>query len=144
MRLLLSPLLAVALVGCGSSDTPTTVPSAPPASDPGAAIDTDALVAAGAAKDGQLVRVKGFFLASGRRAQLCSVVLESYPPQCGGGTVAISGEVPADVLGALEKTSDPALAQATWGWVEATGTFHLAGDGGGPTIALSSIRIAAP
>ncbi|HEV8282587.1 MAG TPA: hypothetical protein VGQ02_12050 [Candidatus Limnocylindrales bacterium] len=144
MRLLLPAVLAVTLIGCGSSGAPTTVPSAPPSSDPGAAIDTDALVAAAAAKDGQIVRVKGFFLASGGRARLCSVVLESYPPQCGGRTVAVSGEVPADVLGALEKTTDPALAQATWGWVEATGTFHLAGDGGGPTIALSSIRIAAP
>jgi hypothetical protein len=144
MRLLLSAVLAVTLAGCGPSGAPTTAPSAPPASDPGAAIDTDALVAGAAAKDGEIVRVKGFFLASGGRARLCSVVLESYPPQCGGGTVAISGEVPADVLGALEKSTDPALAQATWGWVEATGTFHLAGDGGGPTIALSSIRIAAP
>jgi hypothetical protein len=70
-------------------------------------------------------------------------VLESYPPQCGGGTVAITGVVPADVLAALEKTNDPALAQATWGWVEVIGTFQATG-AGGPSIALSAIRIVAP
>jgi hypothetical protein len=135
--------LALALIGCGSAAGPTAAPTVPAVVDPDPAIDTDALVAAAAAKNGQPVRVKGFFLASGERAQLCSVVLESYPPQCGGGTVGITGEVPADVLAALEKTSDPTLAQATWGWVEVTGTFHAA-DAGGPSIALSEIRIAAP
>jgi hypothetical protein len=143
MRLLASALIAITLLGCGSAGAPTAVPSPPAVTDPGPAIDTDALVAAAAAKDGQLVRVKGFFLASGNRAQLCSVVLESYPPQCGGGTVGITGEVPADVLAALEKTNDPALAQATWGWVEVTGAFNATG-AGGPSIALSAIRIAAP
>jgi hypothetical protein len=146
MRLLTSALLAVMLLGCGSAATPSVVPSPPAVTDPGPAIDTDALVAAAATKDGQPVRVKGFFLASGDQARLCSIVLESYPPQCGGGTVAITGEVPADVLAALEKTNDPALAQATWGWVEVTGTFEASGAGGagGPSIALSAIRIAAP
>jgi hypothetical protein len=143
MRLISVALLALALIGCGSAAAPPAVPSVPAVIDPGPAIDTDALVAAAAAKDGRPVRVKGFFLASGDRAQLCSVVLESYPPQCGGGTVGITGEVPADVLAALEKTNDPALAQATWGWVEVTGTFRAAG-AGGPSIALSAIRIAAP
>jgi hypothetical protein len=143
MRLLSYAVLALALIGCSSASDPTDVPSVPAVIDPGPAIDTDALVAAAAAKDGQPVRVKGFFLASGDRAQLCSVVMESYPPQCGGGTVGITGEVPADVLAGLEKTDDPALAQATWGWVEVTGRFHAAG-AGGPSIALSAIRIAAP
>jgi hypothetical protein len=143
MRLITSVLLAVTLLGCGSAATPSVAPSPPAVTDPGPAIDTDALVRAAAAKDGQPVRVKGFFLASGGQARLCSVVLESYPPQCGGGTVAITGEVPADVLAALEKTNDPALAQATWGWVEVTGTFQASG-AGGLSIALSAIRIAAP
>jgi hypothetical protein len=143
MRLFISALLAMTLVGCGSSTVSSVAPSPPAVIAPGPAIDTDALVAAAAAKDGQTVRVKGFLLASGNRAQLCSVVLESYPPQCGGGTVAITGVVPADVLAALEKTNDPALAQATWGWVEVIGTFQATG-AGGPSIALSAIRIVAP
>jgi hypothetical protein len=146
MRLLTSALLAVTLLGCGSAATASVAPSPPAVTDPGPAIDTDALVAAAATKDGQPVRVKGFFLASGDQARLCAVVLESYPPQCGGGTVAVTGEVPADVLAALEGTNDPALAQATWGWVEVTGLFQASGAGaaGGPSIALSAIRIVAP
>ena len=143
MRLLSCALLAIALIGCASAAGPTATPTAPAVIDAGPAIDTDALVAAAAAKDGQRVTVKGFFLASGGRARLCSVVLESYPPQCGGGTVGVTGEVPADVVAALEKTDDPALAQATWGWVEVTGTFHAAG-AAGPSIALSAIRIVEP
>jgi hypothetical protein len=51
--------------------------------------------------------------------------------------------VPADVLAALETTKEAGLAQATWGWVEVTGTFHATGASGAPAIDLSSIRIAA-
>ena len=59
--------------------------------------------------DGQPVRVNGFFLATGDTAVLCSVVLESYPPQCGGGTVRLAGEVPADVArrARLDRRPDP-------------------------------------
>ena len=80
----------------------------------------------------------------GSGAQLCPIVLESYPPQCGGGTVRITGAVPADVLDALDSTTDPGLAQATWGQVEVTGTFRASGADGIPTIELASIRVVAP
>lgn len=138
-------LLTLILSACGSG---TASPSgAPPASDapspPATAIDTDALLG-DASLDGQPVRVAGFFLASGDVANLCSVVLESYPPQCGGGTVRITGQVPADVLDALDSTTDPALAQATWGQVEVTGTYRASGPAGVPTIDLTSIRVVAP
>lgn len=137
--------LTLTLAACGL--VPTSPTSVPPASDapspPATAIDTDALLG-DAALDGQPVRVAGFFLASDGVAQLCSVVLESYPPQCGGGTVRITGEVPADVLDALDATTDPQLTQATWGQVEVTGTFRANGSGGGPTIELTSIRVVAP
>jgi len=137
--------LTLILAGCGVGAASPSV--APPASDapspPATAIDTDALLGDDAL-DGQPVRVAGFFLASDGVAQLCSVVMESYPPQCGGGTVRITGEVPAGVLDALDSTSDPALAQATWGQVEVTGTFRSSGAGGIPTIELASIRVVAP
>lgn len=138
-------LVALLLAACGSG---TATPSgAPPTTDapspPAAAIDTDALLG-DASLDGQSVRVAGFFLATGGIANLCSVVLESYPPQCGGGTVRITGEIPAAVLAALDKTNDPALAQATWGEVEVTGTFRAQGAAGVPTIELDSIRVVAP
>jgi hypothetical protein len=125
-----------------SSDSPPV--ASPPSTDPGPAIDTDALVAAAAAKDGQTVRVTGFFLAADGQAWLCSVVLESYPPQCGGGIVRLTGEVPADVMAALDSTTEPGLAQATWGWVVVNGTFHASGADGSPTVDIGEISTAAP
>ena len=137
-------LLTLLLSACGAgSASPSGAPPNGTPSVPATAIDTDTLLG-DASLDGQPVRVAGFFLAVGDTAQLCSVVLESYPPQCGGGTVRITGEVPADVLDALESTTDPALAKATWGQVEVTGTFRSSGAGGVPTIELASIRVVAP
>lgn len=141
--LLLSLTLLLAACGTGAASPSGTPPASDAPSPPATAIDTDALLG-DAALDGQPVRVAGFFLATGGVAQLCSVVMESYPPQCGGGTVRITGEVPADVLDALDSTNDPALAQATWGQVEVTGTFRSNGAGGVPTIELASIRVVAP
>ncbi len=142
--LLLLLLLALILAACGAgSASPSGTPPSLAPNPPATAIDTDMLLG-DASLDGQSVRVGGFFLAVGDTAQLCSVVLESYPPQCGGGTVRITGEVPADVLDALDSTNDPALAQATWGQVEVTGTFRSNGVGGSPTIELASIRVVAP
>lgn len=145
-------ILALALAACGggSAAAPSAGGSsagasgAPPASaapsDPGPAIDTPTLLG-DAARDGQVVRVRGFFLAADGVAQLCDLVLESYPPQCGGSVVRLTGQVPQDVLDALESTSEPGLAQATWGQVLVTGTFRQSGTDGQPTIELSSIEL---
>lgn len=146
---LLSALLLASLTAaaCGATGAPASgSPSAPvtdpsPSADPGPAIDTDTLLAAAADHDGRVVRVKGFFLAADGVAQLCSAVLESYPPQCGGGTVRLTGEVPADILAALDGTTEPDIAQATWGWVEVVGTFRAQGAAGAPTIELSAIQV---
>jgi hypothetical protein len=129
--------LAVVLVACGSVPPPSNAPAPSAPVDPGPAIDTNALMASAAAKDGQLVHVTGFVLITDQ-VRLCSVVLESYPPQCGGATVNLTGEVPADVVAALDKTTEPGLAQASWGWVDVTGTFTVAG---GPAIQISEIRV---
>jgi hypothetical protein len=56
----------------------------------------------------------------------------------------VTGEIPGDVVAGLDKTSEPDLAQAMWGWVEVTGTFQATGSGGAPTIQISEIRLAAP
>ncbi len=144
MRLLheaaMAATLAIVLVACGPAASPSNAPAPSAPVDPGPAIDTDALLASAAAKDGQPVHVTGFVLITDR-ARLCSVVLESYPPQCGGAAVNLTGEFPVDVLAALDTTSEPGLAPATWGWVEVTGTFTLAG---GPAIQISEIRVDAP
>jgi hypothetical protein len=145
MRLLASAVLATALfAGCGSTVAspapPSTAPSVAPSS-PSAAIDVDTLLAGAAGLEGQPVRVKGFILVTEAGASMCSLLLESYPPQCGGG-VLVTGEIPADVAVGLEKTTDPGLTRAMWGWVEVAGTFE-ASDAGG-SIALSEVRLAAP
>ena len=131
------------LAACGSASPPPSAPTGltPAPSAPAAAIDVDSLVAGAPGLDGRPVRVKGFLLVTRAGASMCSLLLESYPPQCGGG-VQVTGEIPADVAVGLEKTTDPGLAQAMWGWVEVAGTFEASDDRG--SIALSEIRLAAP
>ena len=138
LRLTLALLIALSLAACASATDPSPPP--PASADPGPAIDTDTLIA-DPSRDGQLVRVSGFFLATDDTAVLCSLTLESYPPQCGGATVRVTGEVPADVLDALDSTDDPTLAQATWGQVVVTGTYQASGADGQPTIELTSIAL---
>ena len=38
-------------------------------------------------------------------------------------------------------TNEPDLAQATWGFVDVTGTYRATGAGGGPTIELGTIAL---
>jgi hypothetical protein len=135
-------ILALVLTACsGLAATPPSVsPTSGPSSDPGAAMDVDALLAAAAAKDGQVVRVTGNFLADEGSAQLCSVLMESYPPQCGGG-VRLTGEVPADTLAALDTTKEPDLKKMWWGYVTVTGTFRASGADGRPVIELDELSL---
>lgn len=125
------------LTGCGSSGAtaapPSAAPSAPTFDDPGSLIGGIADV------DGSTVAVRGFLIATEQGAQLCGIVLESYPPQCGGPTLAVTGEVPQDVLDGLDTTSEPDLTKAWWGWVSVTGTV-TAGDGA-PSIAISEVAL---
>jgi hypothetical protein len=135
-------LLAVlTIAACGGSGSGASQPPATASDTPAVVVDLGTLTA-DASKDGQLVTVQGSFIATGGTAQLCSVMLESYPPQCGGGSVRIVGEVPADVLAAMDSTkNEPDLAQATWGFVDVTGTYRANGAGGGPTIELGTISL---
>ena len=134
-------LLSLVLTACaGPAATPSASPTSGPSSDPGAAIDVDELLGTAAAKDGQVVRVTGNFLADEGSAELCAVLMESYPPQCGGG-VRLTGEVPADTLAALETTSEPDLKKMWWGYVTITGTFRAAGSDGRPVIELDEISL---
>jgi hypothetical protein len=115
---------------------------APSASAPTTAIAVEDLVADPGARDGQLVRVTGNFLADETHgAQLCAVMMESYPPQCGGGAARITGEVGADSLARLSHTTEPGLAKAWWGYVVVVGTFRAAGPDGRPVIELGSIEL---
>ena len=151
-RLVASSVMLVAFVfaACaGTASPPATQapasPSAPaatpgPSADPGAAIDVDTLLNQAAARDGQAVRVTGNFLADETTAQLCALLMESYPPQCGGG-VRLLGEVPADTLAALTTTTEPNLKKMWWGYVTLTGTFRAASDDGKPAIEITDIDL---
>lgn len=137
-------LLATTLVACGDAAPASPVPSSPPAAsaavsaDPGRAIDVQTLLGDAATKDGSAVRVSGNFLADEATAQLCQVLMESYPPQCGGG-VRVTGAVPADTLARFTTTTEPGLKKMWWGFVTVTGTFHAAGADGKPSIELGEI-----
>ncbi len=135
-------LLALLLGACAgqAAAPPSAPPSSGPSSDPGAAIDVDALLKDPGAKDGQVVRVTGNFLADEGSAQLCALLMESYPPQCGGG-VRLTGEVPADTLAVLDTTKEPELKKMWWGYVTVTGTFRASGANGQPVIELSEISL---
>ncbi len=138
----LTAVLTLILAACGSygaSAPPATgePPAATPVPSP---VDVDSLVGSIATLDGTTATVTGFLLISGDQANLCSLVLESLPPQCGGASVRVLGAVPQDVLDALDSTKDePSLSQATWGDVTITGTVSV-GDGGTPTITIDSIQ----
>lgn len=119
----------------------STAPSAAAPSDPAAAIDVDTLVRDASANDAKTVRVTGNFLADAGSAQLCQLLMESYPPQCGGG-IQLTGTVPADTLARLTTTSEPDLKKMWWGFVTVTGTFHATGANGQPSIELSEIVLA--
>jgi len=147
-------VLTLTLAACAGGAIPpasqapgSQAPTAPSASapapsvDPGAAIDVDALLAAAASKDGQVVRVTGNVLADETSAQLCALLMESYPPQCGGG-VRLSGTVPAETLDALTTTTEPDLKKMWWGYVTVTGTFHASGEDGRPTLEIGDIELA--
>jgi hypothetical protein len=106
--------------------------------DPGAAIDVQTLLGDAATRDGQAVRVSGNFLADETTAQLCQVLMESYPPQCGGG-VRVTGPVPGETLARFTTTTEPGLKKMWWGSVTITGTFHATGADGKPSIELGEI-----
>jgi hypothetical protein len=146
--------LALVIAACGSagvSSPPATgspatgSPSAPTPGTPGPTVfDVGGLAGSLADLDGTTVTVDGFFLISDGTARLCEMVLESYPPQCGGATLRVLGKVPQEVLDALETTSDPILAQASWGTVSITGIIGASGADGTPTITIESISVVPP
>jgi hypothetical protein len=142
----LAAALTLILAACGSygaSAPPAT--GAPPAATPAPSpVDVDGFVSSIATLDGTTATVTGFLLITGDQANLCSLVLESLPPQCGGSVIRVLGAVPQDVLDALDSTKDePSLNQASWGDVTITGTVSV-GDGATPTITIDSIENVTP
>ena len=138
--LTLVAVLTMILVACSGtgSDPSGGSPSAPPASP--TAVTLSALLDTPADHDGQVVTVTGTLIAYGADAELCDIVMESYPPQCGP-AIRLVGTVPEGVADQLDQTTEPDQAQAMWGLVEVTGTFAADAAGGG-TLTIDSIAIA--
>lgn len=143
---LAASLLMLSIAACAAPAPSPPASQAPPSpsasADPEPAIDVGALLGDAVARDGQIVRVRGNFLADEQSAELCAVLLESYPPQCGGG-VQVTGVVPSDALNQLSTTSEPGLKKAWWGFVTLVGTFRASGADGRPTIELGEILLKA-
>jgi hypothetical protein len=84
-------LASVALVGCGGEDEAGGSP-------------TEIMVEEAADHEGPAV-VTGSLLANGDDVRLCAALAESFPPQCGGGSVAVVG-LDLETLGGLTAEGD--------------------------------------
>ncbi len=84
MRYLLSGLLLAVIVACGSDDTGGT--------KAGDAAELTEIGQALIAANGSEVTVSGFLIVdTDGNIRLCSVLLESFPPQCGGDRIDLVG-----------------------------------------------------
>jgi len=105
----LAAALALFVAGCGAADDGPA--AGPPAEDPlppdGDASDSTMTVysvseALAVAEDGSL-HVVGLLIDDGSGWRLCDLVLESYPPQCGGDWLVVEGLDASSLL--LEEAS---------------------------------------
>ncbi len=84
MRYLLSGLLLAVIVACGSDDTGGT--------KAGDGAELTEIGQALNAANGSEVTVGGFLIVdTDGNSRLCSVLLESFPPQCGGDRIDLPG-----------------------------------------------------
>jgi len=144
-------VLTLILVACsGTAASPPPSASAPPASDapidlptgaPPTTLSFDDLAGGLVDLDGTTVTVAGYLRISDDRAQLCGVLLESYPPQCGAVTFRVIGEVPADVIDGLETTTGDDVSKAWWGTVQISGLVAADGGDGSPTVTIDAIEL---
>ena len=86
----LAVLLAVAaLAGCGGdSDDAATGPAATTTTTGGPGISIDEALAADSEEP---LLVNGNLLVTDGQARLCSALAESFPPQCGGASLLVTG-----------------------------------------------------
>jgi hypothetical protein len=89
---------ALAVTGCGGddSDDAGTVPGATTLTGPGISID-EALES----DSDEPLLVNGNLLITDGQARLCSALAESFPPQCGGASLLVTGLDIAQVEGLM-------------------------------------------
>ncbi|MFP5341784.1 MAG: hypothetical protein ACLGIJ_02490 [Candidatus Limnocylindria bacterium] len=140
---LLAGLLTVVLSACGGAPaSPSASAVDLPTTAPPVTLSIDDLAGRLADLDGQTVQTTGYLLIRGELDALCGGLLESYPPQCGGPTFRLLGQMSADVLDGLDRTNDTDPIQAWWGLVTVTGRVAAVGADGAPTITIDTIELA--
>jgi hypothetical protein len=100
LALLATLLAAAALAGCGGDDSDAaggdTAPATAQAVGPGISID-EALET----DSEEPLLVNGNLLITDGQARLCSALAESFPPQCGGASLLVTGLDIAQVEGLM-------------------------------------------
>src|SRR5688572_17189364 len=86
-------LASLALLGCGGEDEPSAGDG-----------PTEILVEEAGDHEGPAV-VTGSLLANGDDVRLCAALAESFPPQCGGGSISVVG-LDLDTLDGLTTEGD--------------------------------------
>lgn len=113
-RLLAAVAATLVLLVAGCGDTTDDLSAEPPVEDPLPADDGDAaggttmavysVTEARAVDEDGSLHVVGLLIDDGSGWRLCEMVLESYPPQCGGDSLAVEGLDPS--LFPLEEQGD--------------------------------------
>lgn len=97
--MLVTVLAAVALAACGvAADDRGIAPGedSPPA-DTGAGMGSGLSIEEAMASDAEgPLLVNGFIVRNGDEIRLCSAVAESFPPQCGGASLLVEGDLDLD------------------------------------------------
>ena len=97
--LALSTAVVLIVAGCGGSDGDTARPMVAPAE----IADLE---------DGTEVATQGFLIATGE-TRLCELPAESFPPQCGGGSVLLD-DLDVESVVALQTVPDSQGVQISW------------------------------
>lgn len=115
MRVLAAALALIVLTtACGDDDESGTTSSPEPSGIGGSWTAPLSIVGASATPVGTDVVVAGTLFDVGGGPMLCEAVLESFPPQCGGNRLALSGVSTADFVGLSSTELQPELAQVVW------------------------------
>jgi len=98
-------ILTSIMIACGGQTVTT---------EPGGSSEVLSVEQALKVDQGKTVRVEGALVATETKVVLASALLESYPPQAGGATLAVEGLDLGGVVGLSSTRNQPDLAQVSW------------------------------